>query len=386
MKTVPFSDILASTCQLVGLDRNTLNDKAFGAIRDMVGRRISTIWDREEWPDTERYLNTWPGNPVQSVTVISSGATTMVIRIALDPNFPRIYLIDFPAENFRKNTIGTTTVKFSNPFYILKGDGTRVSVSEQEHTFSYITANSNSGEYITSVDITVPVGTVEYPSYSGVNSPFTTKIIFSSNQNLIVQLDETMLQGLEVYTNDPRQHTKATFESFLIEDKPFKDDFLTAGTYSQQEYSYLRFLTDSEKYIKYRLTCPRLFGQKFSTSTSYYVGSQTFYDASQGTSDYNPSLPGLPIQGNFWNCIQNNLLPAPTPPATTSAYWKMVEIPYRFKDYLINGTSADFIRSEGRAEEANVFDQLAEVAIEQQIDVLLRQQQQVQRMKMVYTY
>jgi hypothetical protein len=29
---------------------------------------------------------------------------------------------------------------------------------------------------------------------------------------------------------------------------------------------------------------------------------------------------------------------------------------------------------------------LAEVAVQQQIDVLLRQQQQVQKMKMVYTY
>jgi len=386
MKTVPFSDILASVCQLIGLDRNTLNDKSFGAIRDMVGRRISTIWDREEWPDTERYLDTWTGNPVQSVSVVSSGETTMVIRVALDTNFPRIYLIDFPSENFRNGTIGTTSVKFSNPFYILKGDGTRVPVPEEVQTFSYITSNSNSGQYITSIDITVPVGTVEYPSYLGVNSPFTTKVIFSSNQNLIVQLDETMLQGLEVYTNDPRQHTRCTFESFLVEDKPFRDDFVTSGTYSQQEYSYLRFLTDSKKYIKYRLVCPRLFGQKFSTSTSYYVASQAFYDPSQGTSDYNPSLSGLPIQGNFWNCIQNNLLPAPTPPASTSAFWKMVEIPYRFKDYLINGTSADFIRSEGRAEEANVFDQLAEVAIQQQIDVLLRQQQQVQKMKMVYTY
>lgn len=386
MKTVPFSDILASVCQLIGLDRNTLNDKAFGAIRDMVGRRISTIWDREEWPDTERYLNAWPGNPVQGVTVVSTATSTMVIRVALDANFPRIYLIDFPAENFRKNTISSTTVKFSNPFYILKPDGTRVSVSDEEHTFSYITANASYGQYITSVDITVPLGTVEYPAYQGVNSPFTTKIIFSANQNLIVQLDETMLQGLEVYTSDPRTSTKNTFESFLVEDKSFKDDFETAGTYTQQEYSYLRFLTDSKKYIKYRLTCPRLFGQKFSTSNSYYVNSQAFYDPSQNTSDYNPTLAGLPIQGNFWNCIQNALLPTPAPPANTSAYWKMVEIPYRFKDYLINGTSADFIRSEGRPEEAGVFDQLAEIAVQQQIDVLLRQQQQVQKMKMVYSY
>lgn len=386
MKTVPFSDILASVCQLVGLDRNTLNDKSFSAVRDMVGRRISVIWDREEWPDTERYLNTWPGNPVQGVTMISSTADEMVIRAYLDINFPRIYLIDFPEENFRKNTIGTTSVKFSNPFYILKGDGTRVSVSEKEHTFSYITANSSSGEYIVSVDITVPLGTVEYPAYQGVNSPFTSKIIFASNKNLLVQLEDDMLQGLESFTGDPRKNTKCTFESFLVEDKSERDDFETSGTYSQQEYTYLRFLTDSEKYIKYRLISPRLFGQKFNQVNSYYVGSQSFYDPSQGTADYNPQLPGLAIRGNFWNCIQNNLLPAPIAPANTSAFWKMVEIPYRFKDYLINGTAADFIRSEGRADEANVFDQLAEVSIQQQIDVLLRQQQQVQRMKMVYTY
>jgi hypothetical protein len=386
MKTVPFSDILASTCQLVGLDRNTLNDKSFAAIRDMVGRRISTIWDREEWPDTERYLNTWPGNPVQSVTVVSSTVTEMVIRVALDPNFPRIYLIDFPEENFRNNTIGTTSIKFSNPFYILKGDGSRVSVSDQEHTFTYLTANSNNGEYIISVDITVPLGTVEFPSYLGVNSPFTTKIIFASNKNLVIQLEDEMLQGLEVYTGDPRSNTKCTFESFVVEDKQPKDDFVTSGTYTQQEYTYLRFYTDSEKFIKYRLICPRLFGQKYSSANSYYVGSQAFYDAAQGTSDYNPSLPGLPVRGNFWNCIQNSLVSSPNAPAETSGYWKMVEIPYRFKDYLINGTSADFIRSEGRSEEANVFDQLAEVSIQQQIDVLLRQQQQVQKMKMVYTY
>ena len=67
MKTVPFSDILASVCQLVGLDRTTLNDKAFGAVRDFTGRRLSVIWDREEWPDVQRYMYTWPGMPVQSI-------------------------------------------------------------------------------------------------------------------------------------------------------------------------------------------------------------------------------------------------------------------------------------------------------------------------------
>ena len=51
MKTVPFSDILYGVCQLVGLDITTLNAKSFGAVRDLTSRRVSVIWDREEWPD-----------------------------------------------------------------------------------------------------------------------------------------------------------------------------------------------------------------------------------------------------------------------------------------------------------------------------------------------
>jgi hypothetical protein len=53
---------------------------------------------------------------------------------------------------------------------------------------------------------------------------------------------------------------------------------------------------------------------------------------------------------------------------------------------LANSVSADFLKSEGRAEEAMVFEQLAESAIQQQIDVLVRQQGQVQKLDMVYTY
>jgi hypothetical protein len=52
----------------------------------------------------------------------------------------------------------------------------------------------------------------------------------------------------------------------------------------------------------------------------------------------------------------------------------------------VNGIAADFMRSEGRAEEAAPLDGLAEFAVQQQIDVLIRQQGQVQRMNMVYTY
>jgi hypothetical protein len=76
MNTVPFSDILAEVCQLIGLDRSTLNDKSFNTIRDFTSRRIGTIWDREEWPDANRFLRTFPGNPIQSLTLLDLPSLT----------------------------------------------------------------------------------------------------------------------------------------------------------------------------------------------------------------------------------------------------------------------------------------------------------------------
>ncbi len=68
------------------------------------------------------------------------------------------------------------------------------------------------------------------------------------------------------------------------------------------------------------------------------------------------------------------------------AFWQQVLIPYRFKDFLVNGISADFLKSEGRTDEGIAFDQLAEIAVQQQIDVLIRQQGQNQKLNMAYTY
>jgi hypothetical protein len=73
-------------------------------------------------------------------------------------------------------------------------------------------------------------------------------------------------------------------------------------------------------------------------------------------------------------------------PANPSFSWRLMEIPFRFKSYLVNSVSADFLRSEGRATEADSLEGMAEFSVQQQIDVLIRQQGQVRKMNMVYTY
>lgn len=386
MKTVPFSDILAQTCQLIGLDKATLNDKSFCAIRDMTNRRIGAIWDREEWPDTERRLNTWPGVPVTSLTVgaINYEDDTVAVKVNLDVDFPRIYLADFEGDAYKLGTIGSTNVKFLNPFYYLTSDGKRTSISEKEYNFTYETAVGQRGEYIKNFTINIPNSTPEYSAYAGPNGPLTTKVVFEKNSQLLIQLEAGSLQGLQVFSNDSRANTRAVEQSFLVEDFDDRNDLAAGGSVYNQEYTYLRFRDSNKKFITYRNSAPVLNGISYSTLNDYSKDAQVYFDTLQGSGAYNPPSVSAGVCGNFWKAL--SAVPRAVSPANISQYWQMVEIPYRFKDYLINGVSADFMRSEGRPEEANVFDQLAEVAVEQQIDVLLRQQGQVQRMNMVYCY
>jgi hypothetical protein len=396
MKTVPFSDLLAEICQLIGLDRATLNEKSFGAIRDFTSRRIGTIWDREEWPDTNRFLRTFPGNPIQSIEFIDlpplttelddilttenninlwvqTSANTQDLRLTLDTNFPRIYAEDFSNDAFRLDTIASTAISFQNPFYY-NFNGQLESVADIKSMSDYETAQDEIGNYIYQVVISLPYGsTVSFPLYQGPNGKLTTTIVFEKNPKRIVELPTNSLQGLSAWNVDPRITTRSVPVDFMVED-------LTNP--QKEETTYLNFLQNGEKYIQYRMNAERLFGVEFNFGQVYFEKAQVYYDTLQGSSSYSSFSITSGTAGDFWNCIS----PTASDPEPQSLFWQRVTIPYRFKDYLVNGVSADFLKSEGRADEAVALDQLAEMAVQQQIDVLIRQQGQIQKMNMAYTY
>lgn len=376
MKTVPFSDILSEVCQLIGLDKSTLNDKSFGAIRDFTSRRIGTIWDREEWPDINRYIKTFTGNPIKSAQFIQN---TDELKLELDENFPRVYLADFAADAYRLGTITETEVAFENPFYY-SYNGELVSLSNKKYTFTYTSATDSNGEYIADINIKLPYGSsINFPAYQGPNGNLTTTVLFDKNLQRIVQMPTGSLQGLAAWQRDPRLTTRVVPVDFTVEDM-----YNIPSTTKTVDVTYLRFLQNGEKHIQYRLDAPRLTGNQFENSTAYAANSQVYYDTLQLSSAYEPTNVGRGTKGNFWNSVLTSSSVAPADPP--NQYWELVAIPYRFKDFLVNGVSSDFLKSEGRTDEAVVFDQIAEMAVQQQIDVLIRQQGQVQKMNMAYTY
>jgi len=394
MKTVPFSAILAEACQLIGLDRNTLNDKSFAAVRDFTNRRLSMIWDREDWPDIQQVTQLWPGTRITNVvaapipiltesgnellqedsdTLFTQNAeNTIPVVITLDVNYPRIYLRDFSGQAWQKGTIGESNVNIINPFFILNEDNELVSSAANQYTFDYTVADSTTDPYITSVTIQLPWSTPQWTSISNSTLEFT------NNRQPIAVVSG---QAIGCWTADPRRGTRNRNESFTVENMP---DLDVSTQILSQDLFVLRFANFDPKFVLLRAIAPFLFGTRYEAALNYSVGSQVYYDPSQASSAYSPPNKNLAVAGNFWNAF--NSTTAGTAPVNPSSYWRMSEIPFRFKGYLVNSVSADFMRSEGRGAEADSLEGMAEFAVQQQIDVLIRQQGQIQRMNMVYTY
>lgn len=398
MKTVPFSAILAESCQLIGLDRNTLNDKSFAAIRDFTNRRLSMIWDREDWPDIQEIQQLWPGTAITNVVAapipvllengnellqengeslyFQNADNTIPVVITLDPNYPRIYLRDFSGQAWQKGTIGESNINIINPFFILNEEGNLVSSAKNQYTFEYTVGDPTTDPYITTVTAQMEWGTPQWTPISG------STLEFVSNPQPIAVVAG---QAIGCWTGDPRKGTRNRDESYVVENMPNLDTNTTVSTeILSQDLFVLRFANFNAKFVLLRATAPFLFGTRYDPTLAYSAGSQVYYDPNQGSSAYLPPNKTLPVAGNFWNAYSTASIGVL--PSNPSFAWRLVELPFRFKSYLVNAVSADFLRSEGRASEADSLEGMAEFSVQQQIDVLIRQQGQIQRMNMVYTY
>jgi hypothetical protein len=356
------------------------------------------IWDREDWPDIQEIQQLWPGTLISNVvadpielltetgvellqedgdTLYAQNAeNTIPVVITLDPNYPRIYLRDFSEQAWQQGTIGNSNVNIINPFWILKEDGTLVSSAATQYTFEYTVGDATTNPYITSVTVQMPWGTPQWTNISG------STLEFVNNRQPIAVVAG---QAIGCWTGDPRKTTRGRDDSFTVENMPNLDLNTTSATQIlSQDLFVLRFANFNTRFVLLRSVAPFLFGTRYDASLAYTAGAQVYYDPSQGSSAYNPPSKNLPVAGNFWNAYAT--AGVGVAPANPSTSWRMSEIPFRFKSYLVNAVSADFMRSEGRGQEADSLESMAEFALQQQIDVLIRQQGQIQRMNMVYTY
>lgn len=172
------------------------------------------------------------------------------------------------------------------------------------------------------------------------------------------------------YDKDPLVTTKSVTLNFRLYDN---------GTIQK-----LVFLSDpGTVYGEYRIKRPELVGDLYAPTVGYSIGAQCYFDSGSNTGSYTP-VAGKPHYGNFYNCIDNTT--AGQSPSTHPAKWQIVTIPYIFASYMARGAFADWLRSELQMEASQVAEAEAERYIIDAIDIVLRQQKQVNRINMNQTY
>lgn len=347
MRSVPFSEILFESLQLCGLDRTTLDLKTFGTIRDFCSNRISQIWNREQWSESVRWLESrWGGYTIVNATIVDG-----IVTITLDD--AEIEEADMPAAG------DTFEVNFPSG----RWTGTSTDYSGSYEVFSVTAATRT---IIFDLQTTGINATMSGNRYKGA---------LAINGNYLVRLPATCDTVIGVYSADPRKTTRVRPVDFSLEEvEPDAIGFSTEDDF--REYTYIRTKTIGPFWIQYKELPPRLYGDPYSATYTYTPLQQAYSGA---------LIPSVITSAGFDFFIADEPTPG-TAPAVSNSQWQKVPIPWRFKDYLVRGILADYLRSEGQFQQAALADAQAEIALQLALDTFLRQSQQSQKINMINLY
>ena len=161
----------------------------------------------------------------------------------------------------------------------------------------------------------------------------------SSNLVAFEQSGETAIELFyAIYDKDPQASTSYKRLSY---------DISSSGAYLVYPDQ-----TTSAVYVWYQKQVPDYYGDDYSGSTTYEIGDQVFYSTT----------------GDYYKCTAQTAGNAPT----ETAYWERLTIPYRFLDYCVTLTYADWLRQDDQHAKADGMERLAQ-------DILLREQDRLER-------
>jgi hypothetical protein len=142
-------------------------------------------------------------------------------------------------------------------------------------------------------------------------------------------------------------------------------------------------------YVTYRIDCPELIGDLWTSQT--YYANQHAYWAYANNKFFAPTTginyPGR--KGNFWRClrtattaphISNNTTPA------SSDFWERVRIPLFLGNFIIKGCHADWLRSELQIEYAQAIEREAMAVLDMEVNKAIIQQGVQPRLKFNQIY
>lgn len=179
---------------------------------------------------------------------------------------------------------------------------------------------------------------------------------------------------LGVWNKNPHMTTKAAQVGYALRSDgtvAISDELISTGWY------------------RYRTKPVELTGDIWSATVAYSPGAQVYFDSGAEAGSAIPT-PGKPHYGNFYTCLTNTAANTPSDKpvynGVASPKWSKVSVPYIFGPYMSWGAAADWQFSEGNMEAGALVESKANAVLEQELDKVLRQQGQIERMNVTKTY
>lgn len=208
-----------------------------------------------------------------------------------------------------------------------------------------------------------------WPALVRVTVPPGDNVQTDENGVRTVALGPDVAEVLNVYNADPRLSTKARLVKYYL--------------YTDTTGRYVNLLDEVDPiFIEYRVVKPDLFGDPYSATQAYSLGSQVYYDTSTSSGSYQPGVGKVPA-GNLYTCVIATS-PGQSPETTPSA-WQIIELPYFCGEYLVRGCLSDYLRSEGQFDQAQIAESDAEAIRQKEVENVLLAEGQIQRLN-VFTY
>lgn len=117
--------------------------------------------------------------------------------------------------------------------------------------------------------------------------------------------------------------------------------------------------SDTDVYVHFRKRVPEYRGDVYNAGTAYAAGDQIYFTEASGNK-------------NYYRCVSATT--AGQSPITHAAKWSRRDVPHLFFEYVIQGAFSDWLRADGRRDEASRELAAANELLSNSLDKIERQQ------------
>ena len=354
MRAVDYSEVLYGSAALAGFGKGDIGSPEFALFRTFHDRRLQMAWEIHKWPDlcpieqrqyrpnynagTTYGVNTDPtlDNSANEVYDIPTCSYYQSLQAANSGNSPSVGGVENSAWfAVCQNQYSASDWLANTQFTCTNGAASQV-------------RNPADNRYYQCIVTHVSGATFDATKW-GLLTPFNKYVAFQQTTGTGTVLTP-IGELFRAFDKDPRVTTMLRKFPFMV---------------SQVGFQFGACVTPLV-WLYYRTRRPVLTGDVWDPTLAYAATSQVYFTAVSGGS------------GNFYTAVAATN--AGDSPVSAPAKWAVIQIPYIFRGYLIEGGYADWLTSDGQSDKAQALEPMATSYLELEADKVQRQEQQVSRM------